>query len=88
MDTLWHPYPGFTINWVGLDPAYCLPLPRELVRGSYGPPTRVSVALGLWVGRAPPVRPPPREWALIRYGPPTRVSPASRPLDRGCPASF
>ena len=29
-------------NWVGLDPAYCSPLPRELVRGSYGPPTRVS----------------------------------------------
>ena len=29
--------------WVRLCPAYCLPLPRELVRGSYGSPTLVSL---------------------------------------------
>ena len=39
---LWSPYPGFS-SWVRLCPAYCLPLPRELVRGSYGSPTLVSL---------------------------------------------
>ena len=38
---LWSPYPGLSF-WVWLCPAYCLPLPRELVRGSYGTPTLVS----------------------------------------------
>ena len=65
----------FWLNWVGLDPAYCSPLPRELVRGSYGPPTWVSSwEFILWVNCCPAsIRPRLRELERICYGTLTRV---------------